>query len=129
MISLRPNLRCARSWPLRSAMVTFFFFAGAAPFGAWSVGVSSTVLAISALLLVVAGPLGDLLSLFQCQVQWSSARDHVREQLGGLVSDVLELGDGHVLDAHPRLRIDPRLDGIDLIHDLRGERCELTARL
>ena len=89
-------------------MVTFFFFAGAAVFGACSVGVSSTVV-ISALLLVVAGALGDLLPLVQGQVEWSSTGDHVGEQLRGLVPDVLELRDRHVLDADPWLRIDARL--------------------
>ena len=77
---------------------------------------------ISALLLVLAGSLGDLLPLVECQVEWSSARDGVCDQLGGLVADVLELRDGDVLDAHPRLRFDTRLLGItsDMIWAVNG---------
>ena len=90
-------------------MVTLAFLAGAAAFGACERRGLLDRVAISALLLVVAGPLGDLLPLVEGEVERSSAGDHVGDELRGLVADVLELRDRHVLDADPGLRIDARL--------------------
>src|SRR6478752_5789378 len=81
-----------------------------------------TPVVLPALLVGLARGGCDALALGEGVVDGGAVGDVVGHELGALVADVLELRDGDVLDADPRLRVDARLLGVDTAHHVEGDR-------